>query len=198
MRKLPIRPTVSEFHRRARFRAHPVQADYDSLDPGTLFIRDPIPTIPTLEDPRVLTRNKEIYWKVDKRHYKRYVHPESAASGETAKKASGLKETIVVLSDGEYAVSYVNAVEVIEVVQETLPDWAIIYLEDAAEGYASDDGFRRLMAFIMTPEQKQWLCDHDLTVNDLSEGQYDGDLTDIVYGFYKTWNEQLGEEFWGG
>ena len=189
--------TLPEWHRFAAFALLPEQ-DYDELavlPPGTLFIHHLQPnTAAKLADATILTRKKRLYVALSKKEYLTYAHPEG--HGERFK-AGCLRTTREQRSDGVYEIKYVTPVRLQRAIVDTLPDWAIAYLEQAAEGYGNESDFERLMwELCITPEQKAFLNQHNLSLNHLSEGRYDGTLCDQIYQFYADWNAKLGEPFW--
>lgn len=47
--------------------------------------------------------------------------------------------------------------------------------------------------YLRTEEQRKWLYDHDLSIEDCLNGRYPGDLEEeVAEVLYKPWNEILG------
>lgn len=191
---LPL--TLPTFHRYAAFELLDPQ-DYDELAPGTLFGQwVQANTAARLADPTILTRTKALYVALSKKEYQAYAHPATVHERFRTKRLSTKTER---RSDGVYQVQYVSPVVLKTAIAETLPAWAVEYLEQAGAGYGSEEEFERLMWQVcISPEQEAFLNKHRLTLNHLNEGRYDGSLCDQVYAFHADWNAKLGERFWGG
>jgi len=70
---------------------------------------------------------------------------------------------------------------------------------DEVCGYHDDEHWivDAIKAHLLTPQQRQWLFEHDLSVEDLLNGRYGGDLEEEIYKIYDDWNKKLGFKEFG-
>ena len=50
---------------------------------------------------------------------------------------------------------------------------------------------------LQTDEQRLWLYEHDLYIQDLLNGRTTGDVDDEVRAIFANWNEKLGRQYFG-
>lgn len=74
------------------------------------------------------------------------------------------------------------------------PEQIVSYLHDPDDGNWEDEVIKM---HLRTPQQKQWLDQHDLTLRDILEGREPIGLFPQIAKIFEDWNQKLGEHIYG-
>lgn len=178
------------------------KTDIDDLAPGDLFALDSRFDSPAelaaaqakYGDDKIPTREKKVYFKVSKSKFREWLHLEMYSEIFPVKnRISSVQET---RGGDRFLVHYVYPVTIASVRTPNMPPEAIELIERCMYGSGGENDDEQLIKkYCLTPDQKQWLFDQDLSLGDLFNGRYPSDLGTEVEGFYREWNAKLEYKF---
>jgi hypothetical protein len=71
-------------------------------------------------------------------------------------------------------------------------EWHILYQADSEEPVV-----QVIKTRLLNEEDRKWMFDHKLSIEDLLNGRYSIELQSEVFAIYERWNDRVGIKYFG-